>query len=110
MDESFIGLHGVRGELVGRANNIRSRILQWTGIPTCIGIAPTKTLAKLANYICKTAERKPGSYPAHLARVCNLAALPARDLDEVLQATAVGKVQILSQPISTYRPQVCPRG
>ena len=30
--------------------------------PTCIGIAPTKTLAKLANHIAKTAERIPGSY------------------------------------------------
>lgn len=92
IDESFIGLHGVRGDLVTRAYKIRSRILQWTGIPTCIGIAPTKTLAKLANHIGKTAERKPGSYPAELAQVCNLAALPAQDLDDVLQATAVGEV------------------
>jgi DNA polymerase V len=92
IDESFVGLHGVRGDLVARAFKIRSRILQWTGIPTCIGIAPTKTLAKLANHISKTAERKPGSYPEELAQVCNLAALPAQDLDEVLQATAVGEV------------------
>jgi DNA polymerase V len=92
IDESFVGLHGVRGDLVARAFKIRSRILQWTGIPTCIGIAPTKTLAKLANHISKTAERKPGSYPAELAQVCNLAALPAQDLDQVLQATAVGEV------------------
>ncbi len=62
IDESFIGLHGVRGDLVQRARKVRERILQWIGIPTCIGIAPTKTLAKLANHIAKTAERKPGSY------------------------------------------------
>jgi DNA polymerase V len=92
IDESFVGLHGVRGDLVARAFKIRSRILQWTGIPTCIGIASTKTLAKLANHISKNAERKPGSYPAELAQVCNLAALPAQELDEVLQATAVGEV------------------
>lgn len=92
IDESFVGLHGVRGDLVARAYKIRSRILQWTGIPTCIGIAPTKTLAKLANHIGKTAERKPGSYPAELAQVCNLGVLPAQDLDDVLQATAVGEV------------------
>jgi DNA polymerase V len=36
---------------------------QWVGIPCGIGIGPTKTLAKLANHIAKTAERKPGSYP-----------------------------------------------
>jgi len=92
IDESFIGLQGVRGDLVGRAHKIRSRILQWTGIPTCIGIATTKTLAKLANHIGKTAERKPGSYPQELAQVCNLAALPAQDLDDVLGATGVGEV------------------
>jgi DNA polymerase V len=92
IDESFVGLHGVRGDLVDRAFKIRSRILRWTGIPTCIGIAPTKTLAKLANHISKTAERKPGSYPAEMAQVCNLAALPTQDLDEVLQAPAVGEV------------------
>jgi DNA polymerase V len=92
IDESFIGLHGVRGDLVQRARRVRERILQWTGIPTCIGIAPTKTLAKLANHIAKTAERKPGSYPQELAQVCSLAALPAQDLDDVLQATAVDEV------------------
>jgi DNA polymerase V len=60
IDESFIGLDGVRGDLVERAWKIRARIHQWIGIPCCIGIAGTKTLAKLANHIGKTAERKPG--------------------------------------------------
>lgn len=92
IDESFIGMHGVRGDLVRRSHLIRARILQWTGIPCGIGIGGTKTLAKLANHIAKTAERKPGSYPAELAQVCNLAALPAQDLDDVLQATEVGDV------------------
>lgn len=34
-------------------HTIRQRIMQWTGIPTSIGIAPTKTLAKIANKIAK---------------------------------------------------------
>src|ERR1035437_6267123 len=68
IDESFVGLTGVRGDLVERSHKIRSRILQWVGIPCCIGIGTTKTLAKLANHISRTAERKPGSYPAHLAQ------------------------------------------
>lgn len=92
IDESFVGLHGVRGNLVQRAHLVRSRILQWTGVPCCVGIASTKTLAKLANHIGKTAERKPGSYPVELAQVCNLASLPAQDLDDVLKATDVGEV------------------
>lgn len=92
IDESFIGLHGVRGDLVKRARAVRDRINQWTGIPCGIGIGQTKTLAKLANHIAKTAERKPGSYPAELAQVCNLAALPASDLDTVLGLTLVEEV------------------
>jgi DNA polymerase V len=92
IDESFIGLEGVRGDLTERARKIRARINQWIGVPCGVGIAPTKTLAKLANHIAKTAERKPGSYPAELAQVCNLAALPASDLDAVLGATGVGEV------------------
>lgn len=92
IDESFIGLQGVQGDLTGRAHAIRARINQWVGIPCGIGIGRTKTLAKLANHIAKTAERKPGSYPAELAQVCNLTALPAQDLDDVLAATLVEEV------------------
>ena len=92
IDESFIDLAGVRGDLTARSREVRERILQWTGIPTGIGMGATKTLAKLANHIAKTAERKPGSYPAELAQVCNLAALPASDLDAVFAATAVAEV------------------
>ena len=92
IDESFIDLAGVRGDMTARAREVRARILQWTGIPTGIGIGTTKTLAKLANFIAKTAERKPGSYPAGLAQVCNLASLPASDLDAVFAATPVGEV------------------
>ena len=92
IDESFIDMTGVSGDLTDRARRVRERVLQWTGIPTGIGIAGTKTLAKLANHVAKSADRKPGSYPAELALVCNLARLPAADLDAVLQATAVGEV------------------
>lgn len=90
--ESFVDLAGIRGNLTSRGQTMRQRILQWTGIPTGIGIGRTKTLAKLANHVAKSADRKPGSYPADLARVCNLAALPASDLDAVLEATAVEEV------------------
>lgn len=92
IDESFIGMDGVRGDLTDRARRIRARILTWTGIPCGIGIGQTKTLAKLANFVAKTAERKPGSYPDELAQVCNLATLPAEDLAAVLAATEVGEV------------------
>lgn len=40
----------------------------------------------------KTAERKPGSYPAELAQVCNLAQLAPTERDAVLQATDVAEI------------------
>jgi DNA polymerase V len=92
IDESFVDCTGIRGDITERSRKIRARILQWTGLPTCIGIAPTKTLAKLANHISKTAERKPGVYPDHHAQICNLGALSKGERDELLKATDVGDV------------------
>ncbi|NMM07419.1 Y-family DNA polymerase [Polaromonas sp.] len=101
IDESFIDLIGVRGDLVERSHKIRARILQWVGIPCGIGIGTTKTLAKLANHVAKTAERKPGTYPEQLAQVCNLAALTPTELDAVLAATAVSEVWGVGRRISS---------
>ena len=92
IDESFVDLSGIRGDLTERSRKVRARILQWVGIPCGIGIGPTKTLAKLANYIAKTAERKPGSYPACHAQVCNLGELSQAELHGLLAATEVGEV------------------
>jgi len=92
IDESFVDLSGVRGDLIKRSHTIRERVRQWVGIPCCIGIGPTKTLAKLANHIAKTAERKPGSYPAELAQICNLAAMSHQAREALLAATPVQEV------------------
>ena len=92
IDESFIDLAGVRGNLVERCFKVRSRILQWVGIPCCIGIARTKTLAKLANHVAKTAERKPGIYPDKLMQVCNFADMTTEKFEAVLAATPVNEV------------------
>jgi len=92
IDESFVELQGVRGNLIQRSHTMRERILQWIGVPTCIGIGATKTLAKLANHIAKTAERKPGLYPMELAQVCNLESLSAGELNDVFQRTDVSEV------------------
>ena len=100
IDESFVDLAGVRGDLTERGRKVRARILQWVGIPCGVGIAPTKTLAKLGNYIAKTAERNPGSYPKHLAQVCNLATLPTAELQAVFEATPVNEVWGVGRKIS----------
>jgi DNA polymerase V len=92
IDESFVELSGIRGDLAERAHKVRSRILQWVGIPCCVGIGRTKTLAKLANHISKMAERKPGSYPGHLAQVCKLEVMSPEKRDAIFAATPVQEV------------------
>jgi DNA polymerase V len=47
IDEAFLQLPEGFGEEQARA--LRAKVLRWTGIPVCIGMAPTKLLAKAAN-------------------------------------------------------------
>lgn len=77
IDESFVDLSGIRGDMTERAHAIRARVLQWVGIPCGVGIAHTKTLMALANHVAKTAERKP-ALTSKLAQVGNLAQLPVK--------------------------------
>ena len=59
IDEAFADLTGVSNRLqAGR--DIRARVLKLTGIPTGVGIAPTKTLAKLANAAAKKWQKQTG--------------------------------------------------
>lgn len=54
IDEAFLQLDVCAPEnLPDFARDSRQRILQWTGIPTSFGLAPTKTLAKIANHMAK---------------------------------------------------------
>ena len=54
IDETFLDLGGFGHEdLWTYAQDVRTTVRRWTGIPTCVGIGPTKTLAKLANAIAK---------------------------------------------------------
>jgi DNA polymerase V len=92
IDESFLDFEGVRGDLVAIGHELRAAVWQEVGLPTCVGIGPTKTLAKLANHIAKSAERKPGSYPARLARVCDVGAMSREEVDAHFAATEVGEV------------------
>ena len=50
IDESFLDLTGFNRDLVEYGQEIRQRIQRWLGLAVCVGIAPTKTLAKLANH------------------------------------------------------------
>jgi len=61
IDEAFLDLSDInekhRGEF---CQNIRKTILKWTGIPVSVGIASSKTLAKLANRIAKKSKKADG--------------------------------------------------
>jgi len=92
IDESFLDFAGVRDDLVATGRDLRAAVLRETGLPTSVGFGATKTLAKLANHVAKTADRKPGTYPAGLAQVCNFALLSPSELDRVMGATEVGAV------------------
>ncbi|GAB4154598.1 MAG: Y-family DNA polymerase [Winogradskyella sp.] len=54
IDEAFLQFKGFENyNLNDYGIQIRQRILKWTGIPTCVGIAPTKALSKVANKIAR---------------------------------------------------------
>ncbi|WP_444980213.1 Y-family DNA polymerase, partial [Methylobacterium radiotolerans] len=81
IDEAFLGLSGF-ADPDALARQARATVLQKTGIPVCVGISTTKTLAKVAN---RTAKKDPAS-----GGVCYLpndkeqtAALAEMDLGDV---------------------------
>lgn len=57
IDEAFLNLETRNRNLVIKGERIKEKIYRWTGLPVSVGIAPTKTLAKIANRIAKK-ERK----------------------------------------------------
>lgn len=59
IDECFLDLTGVP-DPDRLARDLRRRVRQWTGIPVCVGIGQTKTIAKLANRLAKKAPRTGG--------------------------------------------------
>ena len=52
IDECFADVSGLN-HLPDLAQQLRERVWQWVGIPCCVGIAPTKTLAKFCNHLAK---------------------------------------------------------
>jgi len=83
IDESFLDLTGM-ADLTAYAQTIRNTIKQCVGIPVCVGIAPSKTLAKLANHVAKKHKQFHG--------VCDFNTMTTRVMDNLLAKIEVGEV------------------
>lgn len=83
IDECFLDLDGQKNlDAIGRL--IRKRLLQWLGMPVCVGIAPTKTLAKFANHCAKTQENWRG--------VCDLSKIKESEINQIMANIDVSEV------------------
>jgi len=91
IDEAFLDLTNFPNDLVELfGKKIRNTILEWTGIPTSIGIATTKTLSKVANHIAKT--NKSG--------VVSL--VNAKDLDPILEKIKINDIWGVGRQLSKF--------
>jgi nucleotidyltransferase/DNA polymerase involved in DNA repair len=69
IDEAFLDFSGMgTGDLRERGLEISHTIYRYTGIPVSIGIAPTKTLAKIASKLCKRYPKLDGCCYMHRAQ------------------------------------------
>lgn len=86
IDECFLELDGFRHfNLLNHGQQIRQRVKQWLGLPVCVGIAATKTLAKLANHCAKTEL-------AGVMGVCDFSQMRERELEALFSQLPVGEV------------------
>lgn len=83
IDEIFLDLSNIKYQSIERlANDIRHSVQQQTGIPVTVGIAPTKTLAKMANRYAKKFRKEVGVHYA----------ASQKEINEILEATEVGDI------------------
>ena len=91
IDEAFLDLSNFSDDEIESVGiEIRSIILQWTGIPTSIGIAKTKTLSKIANHIAK--KEKSG--------VVSLIGI--EDIDPILEKIEIGDVWGVGRQLTKF--------
>jgi DNA polymerase V len=94
IDECFLDVTGFnKNNLAEYGQEMRKRILQWTGLPVCVGIGATKTLAKLANHIAKKQSQFNG--------VCNLNQLTNDEVNWLFSHIDVGEVWGVGRRLST---------
>ncbi|MGJ3405244.1 Y-family DNA polymerase [Glutamicibacter sp. Je.9.36] len=84
IDEAFLGVSGTLDELQTLGERIKSEVFRLTGLPVCVGIAKSKTLAKMAN---KTAK-----HIKELGGVCVWDRAPAQTTENLLARLPVVEV------------------
>jgi DNA polymerase V len=93
IDESFLDLTSFKQiDLIQYAQRMRHQIQQWTGLPVCVGIGSTKTLAKLANYCAKKRPLLDG--------VCNFNMMHELEINQLFSEIAVGEVWGVGRKLS----------
>ena len=91
IDEAFLDLSNFSDEEVENVGKeIRATVLQWTGIPTSIGIAKTKTLSKVANHIAKK----------KLSGVTSLIGI--EDIDPILEKVEINDVWGVGKQLTKF--------
>ncbi len=84
VDEAFLNIDAVEEKLLPAfALEMRQTVEQWTGVSVSVGIAPTKTLAKIANHLAKKNKA---------ATQCVAAILTEEDIRRTLKMTTVGSI------------------
>ena len=95
IDESFLDFTAFRRkDLTLYAQQLRQTVLQSTGLPVCVGIAGSKTLAKLANHLAK-------QNPA-LEGVCNFNSMTMAAVDDALRDIDVSHVWGIGRNLSGH--------
>ncbi|MGZ2225469.1 Y-family DNA polymerase [Glutamicibacter nicotianae] len=84
IDEAFLGVSGTLDELQTLGERIKAEVFRLTGLPVCVGIAKSKTLAKMAN---KTAK-----HIKELGGVCVWDRAPAQTTENLLARLPVVEV------------------
>ncbi len=113
IDEAFLDLAGMSG-LSEYAQTIRATVIKDVGVPVCVGIAPTKTLSKLANYAAKKFKATQGvvdlSDPVRQKRLLEITPVSevwgvGRKLTQRLQSIGVDTASRLAQMDPRYARQ-----
>jgi DNA polymerase V len=99
VDEAFCNFTGfISKDLTSYSREIKSTILKWTGLPVCVGLGSSKTLAKLSNHCAKKRPEYSG--------VCNFNIMSPGQLNSILQTIPVGEVWGIGSRLSVKLNQL----